>query len=157
MSKHQTSSDSLLYAVSSLRGQMRLWGTNLENGSRQGITNVVSFGFYRNKDKLSIYTVASTDVDKIDSKTYIPPFKPEKKMFRYGIKWTKLRLEYYADRQLIRVVNTSDLSNFVGPLHIDFTGFTENLSWLQDYQYEKKSDLLVQSVKYTPGERCSMI
>lgn len=136
---------------------MTLWANDLTNGIREDIANLASLRIFRNQDKLQLWTTAATDVEFVESRLHIPSFRPEKKMFRYGIKWTKSRIEYYAERELLRVIDTADLSNFVGPLRIDFAVYTQKNGSLlgPDYQYEKNSDLRIQSIKYTPGESCS--
>lgn len=138
---------------------MTLWGRNLTNGQRFGIYNAAGIRFYRQGDRMRMWTTVYTDLDSATNQLFFPTFKAEKKTFRYGIKWTKSRLLYYADGKLIRAFDTNTLSSdFVGPLHIDFAVFSQKNGSLPgpDYRYEKKSEFRVQKVKYTPGESCTM-
>lgn len=143
--------------VFGLRMEMTLWGRDLSNGIRNNIYNAAGIRFYRLGTNLRMWTTAYTDTTDPLNLAYIPSIRPEKKMYSYGIKWTKKQLIYYVDGEIIRVLNTASVPDFVGPLRVGFAIYTlKNQTIIPDYEFEKPSEMRIDNFKFTPGESCKI-
>lgn len=117
----------------------------------------IEFVYRRRLGKIALQSNYFTNSTGYNEKFHFPPIVPQDDFHNYGFKFTKKKIEWYANGRLIRTASRNIPSEKDGPFRMFMNVWVAGpkaFLWAGYYKHRKGVETIYDKIKYTRGENC---